>query len=117
MVLVVDNEMRPPAPCHPARARWLLTSGKAAVWRRFPFTIVLKRAVFEAAREPLRLKLDPGSRTTGLALVRDRTGQVLWAAELHHRGAQIHAALLARRLSRHARRARHTRYRPSRFVN
>jgi hypothetical protein len=28
-------------PCHPARARELLREGKAAVFRRFPFTIIL----------------------------------------------------------------------------
>jgi hypothetical protein len=33
-VFVVDTERRPLAPCHPARARRLLTEGKAAVWRR-----------------------------------------------------------------------------------
>jgi 5-methylcytosine-specific restriction endonuclease McrA len=117
LVFVVDTEQRPLSPCHPARARRLLTAGKAAVWRRYPFTIILKRAVPEAQPEPLRLKLDPGSRTTGLALVHDRTGQVVWAAELAHRGQRIHAALLARKALRRGRRQRHTRYRPMRFDN
>jgi hypothetical protein len=45
MVFVVDTDKRPLAPCHPARARRLLTQGKAAVWRRFPFTIILQRAI------------------------------------------------------------------------
>jgi 5-methylcytosine-specific restriction endonuclease McrA len=94
MVFVVDTEQRPLAPCHPARARRLLTEGKAAVWRRYPFTIILKRAVPAAHPEPLRVKIDPGSKTTGLALVNDRTGQVAWAAELTHRGQRIREALL-----------------------
>jgi hypothetical protein len=42
-VLVVDAEQRPLAPCHPARPRRLLSAGKAAVWRRYPFSIVLSR--------------------------------------------------------------------------
>jgi 5-methylcytosine-specific restriction endonuclease McrA len=117
MVFVVDTEHRPLSPCHPARARRLLTDGKAAVWRRYPFTIILKRIVPDAQPAPLRLKIDPGSRTTGLALVNDRTGHVTWVAELTHRGQQIRDALLARRALRHGRRQRKTRYRPLRFAN
>src|SRR5262245_38474110 len=122
MVFVLDTELRPLAHCHPARARRLLSRGKAAVWRRYPFTIVLKRRVAEALRESapaplLRWKIDPGSRATGLALVQDGTGRVVWAAELHHRGQRIHAALLARSAQRRSQRARHTRCRPARFAN
>ena len=117
MVFVVDTDKRPLAPCHPARARRLLTEGKAAVWRRFPFTIILKRAVPDVQPEPLRVKLDPGSRTTGLALVNDRTGQVAWAGEIQHRGQRIRNALLARRGIRRGRRQRKTRYRPRRLEN
>jgi 5-methylcytosine-specific restriction endonuclease McrA len=115
--LVVDTEKRPLSPCHSARARRLLTEGKAAVWRRYPFTIILKCVVPEANPGPLRLKIDPGSRTTGLALVNDTTEQVAWAAEVAHRGTRIHEALLARSAQRRGRRQRHTRYRPARFDN
>ncbi|HKB46680.1 MAG TPA: RRXRR domain-containing protein, partial [Ktedonobacterales bacterium] len=94
MVFVVDVVRRPLDPCHPARARRLLAQGKAAVWRRYPFTLILQRAVPQAQQQPLRVKLDPGSRVSGLAVVNDATGQVVWAAELTHRGQQIHAALV-----------------------
>jgi hypothetical protein len=117
MVFVVDTEHQPLSPCHPARARRLLTEGKAAVWRRYPFTVMLKRAVPEAHPESLRMKIDPGSQVTGLALVNDATGQVVWAAELTHRGQRIRDALLARRAIRRWRRQRHTRYRPTRCDN
>lgn len=76
-VLVVDEERRPQGPVHPGYARWLLSRGKAAVLHRAPFTLLLKRACPEAQPEPLRLKLDPGSHTTGLALINDGTGQVV----------------------------------------
>lgn len=117
MVFVVDTEKHPLSPCHPARARRLLTDGKAAVWRLHPFTIILKRTVPDAHPELLRVKIDPGSQTTGLALVNDRTGHVAWAAELTHRGQRIRDALLARRATRRGRRQRQTRYRPARFAN
>jgi 5-methylcytosine-specific restriction endonuclease McrA len=82
-----------------------------------PFTIILKAAVTAANPAPLRVKLDPGSRTTGLALVDDSEGVVVFAAELHHRGAAIKQALDARRAVRRSRRTRKTRHRAARFLN
>ncbi len=68
-VLVVDTDKRALSPCHPARARELLDKGKAAVWHRYPFTIILKRSVPDTEPEPGQVKIDPGSKTTGVALV------------------------------------------------
>ena len=116
-VLVVDQQQRPLSPCTPARARLLLKAGKAAVLRRFPFVLILRDARPEAVGEPLRLKLDPGSKTTGLAVVNDARGEVVWAAEVTHRGQRIREALAARRAVRRSRRQRKTRYRPQRFAN
>ncbi len=117
MVLVVNHERRPCAPVHPGRARHLLTRGRAAVFRRYPFTLILKAGERAEEGDPLRLKIDPGSKTTGLAVVCDATGQVVWAAELAHRGEQVKAQLEQRRRCRRSRRQRHTRYRPARFLN
>ncbi|HEY6539434.1 MAG TPA: RNA-guided endonuclease IscB [Ktedonobacteraceae bacterium] len=116
-VFVIDTTKRPLNPVHPGRARMLLASGQAAVFRRYPFTIILKKEVASPFIEPLRLKFDPGSKTTGLALVNDARGEVVWAAELTHRGEAIKEALNARRAVRHSRRWRHTRYRKPRFLN
>lgn len=116
-VLVVDAAKRSQDPVHPGTARWLLSHGKAAVWRRYPFTIILKHAAPDAHPAPLRVKLDPGSKTTGLALLNDRTGQITWAGEIAHRGQRIRDALLARKALRRGRRQRKTRYRPPRFNN
>jgi 5-methylcytosine-specific restriction endonuclease McrA len=49
--------------------------------------------------------------------VNDTTGQLVWAAELQHRGQQVHAALRARRAIRRSRRQHHTRYRPAHVAN
>ena len=65
MVLVVDHQRRRRAPVHPGRARHLLTRGRAAVYRRFPFTLILREGEPTEEPEPLRLKIDPGSKTTG----------------------------------------------------
>ncbi len=116
-VFVHDTTKQPLNPVHPGRARLLLKQGKAAVYRRFPFTLILKHAVEQSVLHPLRLKIDPGSQTTGLAVVNDVSGEVVWAAELTHRGEQIKRAMERRRALRRSRRQRKTRYRRPRFTN
>lgn len=118
MVFVLSSDSQPLDPCHPARARKLLSAGRAAVFRRFPFTIILRdRTADESVTHSHRLKLDPGSKTTGIALVAEGTGKVVWAGELAHRGQAIRDALLKRRAVRRSRRQRKTRYRSMRFLN
>jgi len=116
-VFVLDTEKRSQDPMHPGRARLLLKEGKAAVFRRYPFTIILKAAKPDAQPAPLRVKVDPGSRASGLAVVDDATGAVVWAAAIAHRGQQVHLDMLARAAVRKGRRRRKTRYRPARFNN
>ena len=114
-VFVLDTNKTSLAPCHPARARKLLTAGKAAVFRRYPFTIILKKAVELSSPQDLKLKIDPGAKTTGLALVMGT--QVIWGAELEHRGQKIKYDLESRRAVRRSRRHRKVRYRQARFLN
>src|SRR5262245_19439316 len=116
MVFVLDSHKRPRDPCHEARARELLQKGKAAVFRRYPLTIILRERASGTVSSH-RLKIDPGSKTTGLAVLQERRNRVVWAAELTHRGQGIRDALLARQANRHSRRQRKTRYRPARFLN
>jgi 5-methylcytosine-specific restriction endonuclease McrA len=63
----------------------------------------------------LTLKIDPGSKVTGLAILFG--SKLLWVAELTHRGQAIKATLESRRSLRRTRRNRHTRYRQARFLN
>jgi 5-methylcytosine-specific restriction endonuclease McrA len=116
-VFVIDAAYQPLIPCSPARARIMLHRQKAAVFRRFPFTIILKHTVPEAPNPPFRLKLDPGSKTIGVGIVDDARGDVLFAAEITHRGEDVVSALEVRRRVRRSRRQRHTRYRKPRFFN
>ncbi|MBN3907168.1 MAG: HNH endonuclease, partial [Nostoc sp. NMS1] len=116
-VFVLDTEKRPLTPIHSAQARQLLRNKKAAIYRRFPFTVILKETKPHSTVQPLRLKIDPGAKFTGIALVDDSTGYVVFAAELKHRGFAIRDALTSRRQLRRGRRARKTRYRAPRFLN
>lgn len=117
-VLVLSSDKKPLDPCTPASARILLDKGKAAVFRRYPFTIILKgRTEAESATSTYRVKIDPGSKTTGFAVVNETNAEVVFAAELSHRGQAIRDALLSRRQLRRGRRNRKTRYRQARFLN
>lgn len=116
-VAVLDTNKQPLAPTSPRRARLLLKAGKAAVFRRYPFTLILKREVINPTLPDLRLKIDPGSKITGLAIVNQATGEVIFAAEVEHHGQAIKSSLESRRALRRGRRARHTRYRQARFLN
>lgn len=69
-VFVLDRHKRPLMPCSEKRARLLLQRGRAVVHKRYPFTIRLKDRV-GGDTQPLRLGIDPGSKTTGLALMRE----------------------------------------------
>ena len=107
-------------PCTEKRARLLLERGRARIHKVVPFTIrVVDRQVEGCELQPLRIKIDPGSKTTGIALVRETSATdivVLNLFELSHRGKQISEALTSRRGHRRQRRS-HLRYRAPRFLN
>ena len=128
-VFVLDSSGKPLMPCSEKRARLLLGRGRARVHRLVPMVIrIIDRTQAASVLQPLRIKLDPGSKTTGIALVREkdtvdpttgeihRTASVLNLIELVHRGRQISEALTARRQMRRRRRGC-LRYREPRFLN
>lgn len=120
MVFVLDQNGRPLMPCTEKRARLLLDRGRACVHQMMPFVIRMKDLKAEDCEfQTLRVKLDPGSKTTGIALVRETENKgvaVLNLFELVHRGKQISEALTARRGHRRMRRS-HLRYRAPRFLS
>ncbi len=117
-VFVLDRNLNPLDPTHPARARELLNKGRAKVFKRYPFTIVLQdRTIEESVIHSHQIKIDPGSKTTGIAVVQEITGRVTNALEISHRGQQIKDSLESRRSLRRGRRNRKTRYRKPRFLN
>lgn len=116
-IFIIDTNKRPLDPIHPAQARQLLRNKKAAIFKRFPFTLILKESRTETPVSPLRLKIDPGAKYTGIALVNDANGEVVFAAEIKHRGFAIREALTSRRQLRRSRRNRKIRYRKPRFLN
>lgn len=129
-VWVLDKRGKPLMPCTEKRARLLLERGRARVHRLVPFVIrLVDRTQEDCELQPLRLKIDPGSKATGLALVQDTgfvcktTGEVTRHAgvlnlfELIHRGMAIKLALESRRAMRRRRRTANLRHRAPRFDN
>ncbi|MGW1495506.1 RNA-guided endonuclease IscB [Streptomyces sp. NPDC002402] len=128
-VFVLAKDGQPLMPCHPARARELLAKGRAVVARQAPFTIRLKdRTQAESQLDGVQLRIDPGSKGTGIALtdtkketarggttVTVRRG--LASLELQHRGEEIHKAMGQRAGYRHRRRSVNCRYRAPRHDN
>ncbi|MFG1946151.1 RNA-guided endonuclease IscB [Nonomuraea sp. NPDC048826] len=119
-MFVLDRHGHPLDPCHPARARRLLASGRAVVVRHTPFVIRLRdRAAADSVVQGVEAGIDPGSQHTGIAVFRAgegiRTG--LYGIRLDHRGGKIRDKLAARAAYRRGRRSRNLRYRAPRFLN
>lgn len=115
MVFVLDTNKKPLSPCHEAVARKLLKQGKAAIFKKYPFTIILKKSVEDTKnKQEYRLKIDYGSKHTGLAILQNNN--VIWLGQIDHR-TDIKKKLDERRMFRRSRRNRKIRYRKPRFLN
>ena len=116
MVLVINKQKQPCNTISAAYARILLFSKQAVIYKRFPFTIRLRNDNAVLKNRNYTIKIDPGSRTTGVAITDDKDSVVM-LAELEHRGHIIKRNLDSRRAVRNSRRQRKTRYRKARFDN
>lgn len=116
MVFVLDKSKKPLNMISHVKARILLKNRLAVVHKIYPFTIRLKDNSCVNNDRAYTVKIDPGSRTTGIAITDDKNAVVM-LAELEHRGRIIKKNLGDRRAIRSHRRQRKTRYRPARFLN
>ena len=116
MVFVLNRFKKPLNMITNAEARILIKKKLAVIHKVYPFTIRLKDNSCVSNERAYTVKLDPGSRHTGVAIVDDKDSVVM-LAEIEHRGHLIKKNLGKRRMVRQSRRKRHTRYRPARFLN
>lgn len=119
-VFVVGSDLKPLMPCSEKRARLLLTRHRARVYRMYPFTIQLfDRSQDNSELQDIEIKIDPGSKHTGICISRTDNGvvNILNLFELEHRGQAISCNLKSRAAMRRTRRRRNTRYRQPRFLN
>ncbi len=119
-VFVLDRHGKPLMPCHPARARKLLKSGRARVHRLAPFVIrLVDRDIADSVVAGVEVGIDPGSKATGICVFRPTPAgrEGLISVEVRHRGDLIHKKLERRSNYRRGRRTRNLRYRAPRFNN
>ena len=122
-VFVIGSDGIPVMPCTPKRARLLLERKKAYVVKIKPFTIKLKdRSSDTCEMQNLQVKIDPGARTTGVAVVRENVDNpkvitIIHKMELEHRGQEIVGAMQTRSMYRKSRRQRNIRHRKCRNLN
>ena len=116
MVFVLNRSKKPLNMITNAEARILIKKKLAVIHKVYPFTIRLKDNSCVSNDRAYTVKLDPGSRHTGVAIVDDKEAVVM-LAELEHRGHLIKRNMDSRRAVRRHRRNRNTRYRPARFLN
>jgi 5-methylcytosine-specific restriction endonuclease McrA len=115
MVFVINHDKTPLSPVYPATAKKLLKDGKAAIWRTYPFSIIMKAQQDAIVPEhEYRLKIDYGSKTTGMAILSG--SKVIWLAQLNHR-TNIKELMDKRRNYRRRRRVSNLRYRAPRYLN
>jgi 5-methylcytosine-specific restriction endonuclease McrA len=130
VVFVLDRHGQPLQPCSAARARQLLTAGRARVHRYTPFVIrLVDRDVAMSVVAGVEVGIDPGSTSTGIAVFTTTThtngtptdGEItrsgVYSIEVRHRGGQIRDKLARRAALRRGRRSRNLRYRAPRFDN
>ena len=119
MVITLDKRKRPLGVCTERRARILLKKKRACVYKTFPFVIILKdKDTREVKPEgTYRVKIDPGAKYTGVAVVRNEDNAVVFFQQIEHRGDQVKKNLQTRSQCRRNRRSRETRYRKPKWGN
>lgn len=117
MVIALDKRKKPLGFVTPKRARKLLEKKRAVVHKVYPFAIRIKDVDSRNFNtKEYRLKIDPGSKKTGLSIV-DNNNNVYFLADLEHRGHVIKSNIKKRHDARRNRRQRKTRYRHCKWIN
>lgn len=119
MVPTLDKYHQPFGVCSERRARILLNQRRACVYSYYPFAIILKdKDAQEVEGLPsFRVKIDPGSKYTGIAVVRNEDNAVVFYMQIEHRGEQVVKSLQTRKIIRNHRRQRETEYRRCKYIN
>ena len=119
MVIALDRNKRPLGFMGERRCRILLERKRAVLYRYFPTIVILKDVDARklSGLSSYRIKIDPGAKYTGIAIVRDDTNEFMYAMQIEHRGEQIKKNLDTRRNARGDRRSRETGYRRPKWGN
>lgn len=117
MVILLDKNKKPAGFTTEAHLRRLTEKHHAVIYRKYPCVAILtKRDVrdFKNVRS-FRIKIDPGAKHTGIAVVCNETDEVVFFMQIEHRGEQVKSKLDTRRAVRRNRRNRETGYRRCKY--
>ena len=119
MVITLDKHKKPLGFTTEKRARKLMEAKRAVIYRYFPTVIILMDTdVRNIINLPTyRIKIDPGSVYTGIAIICNETNKVMFSIQIEHRAKTITELLQTRKASRRNRRNRETHYRHSKWGN
>lgn len=122
MVITLDKRKKPLGFSSERRARILLEKRRACVYRYYPFTIIIRdvdvrKLPDDAQLKDYRIKIDPGSKHTGMSIVREDDNTVVYYFQIEHKGELIVKNLATRNAARRNRRQRETRYRRCKYIN
>jgi hypothetical protein len=119
MVITLDKHKKPVGFCTERRARILMGKRRACLYRRFPAIIILKDVDVRDLENlhSYRIKIDPGSKYTGIAIVDNTDNSVVFTMQIEHRATTIVKSLKTRNAVRRNRRNRETRYRRCKWIN
>lgn len=117
MVIVLDKRKRPLGFTTERRARKLMERRRAVMYRMFPMTIIVKDVDTRDIPDlpEYRIKTDPGAKTDGIAVVNDKTGELMLGMQVEHRAETVKSNMDTRRGARRNRRFRETLYRRKKF--
>ena len=117
MVIILDKHKKPLGFTTERRANKLLKDNKAIIHSLFPFVIRHKTlTVTDCTKLEYKVKIDPGSKYTGIAIT-DLNNNAYLFAVITHRGEVVVHNLASRNSIRRSRRNRKTRYRRCKFIN
>lgn len=119
MVIALDKHKKPVGFVTEKRARQLMDRKRACVYRYFPFSIILKDIDVRSLEDvpSYRIKIDPGSVHTGIAIVGNNDDTVYYYIQIEHRASTVKKNLDTRRGARRNRRIRETWYRRAKWGN
>lgn len=119
MVIALDKHKKPVGFITEKRARRMMEQRKACIYRHFPMTVILMdKDVREMEKLPsFRIKIDPGSKYTGISIVGNEDDCVYLYLQIAHRADQVVSRLRKRSAMRRNRRTRETWYRRAKWGN
>ena len=117
MVIALDKNKRPLGFITERRFRKLCEQKRAMIYRVYPCIAIIKDIDSRKidGLSTFRIKIDPGSKHTGIAIVCNETNKVMLYMQIEHRGDIIHKHKQTQKGARRSRRTRETRYRKPGF--